>query len=72
MFVDPGHRGKGIGKAIVAAIMAHADLQDLRRWVLVTGDAHGLYASFGFEALAAPERFMERRDPEVYQRMANG
>ena len=72
MFVDPGHRGKGIGKAIMAAIMAHPDLQELRRWVLVTGDAHGLYASFGFEVLATPERFMERRDPEIYQRMANG
>jgi GNAT superfamily N-acetyltransferase len=72
MFVDPNHRGKGIGKAIMTAIMAHPDLQDLRRWVLVTGDAHGLYARFGFEALTTPERFMERRDPEVYQRMANG
>lgn len=72
MFVDPSHRGNGIGKAIMAAIMAHPDLQDLRRWVLVTGDAHGLYAGFGFEALTAPERFMERRDPEIYQRMANG
>ena len=40
--------------------------------MLVTGDAHGLYASFGFEVLATPERFMERRDPEIYQRMANG
>jgi GNAT superfamily N-acetyltransferase len=72
MFVDPSHRGKGIGKAIMTAIMAHPELQDLRRWVLVTRDAHGLYASFGFEALAAPERFMERRDLEVYQRMVNG
>jgi GNAT superfamily N-acetyltransferase len=72
MFVDPCHRGKGVSKALMAAMMAHPDLQDLRRWVLVTGDAHGLYASFGFEALAAPERFMERRDPEVYQRMVNG
>jgi GNAT superfamily N-acetyltransferase len=72
MFVDPSHRGKGIGKAIMTAIMAHPELQNLRRWVLVTRDAHGLYASFGFEALAAPERFMERRDLEVYQRMVNG
>jgi len=72
MFIDPRQRGRGIGKAIMAAIMEHPDLQDLRRWVLVTRDAHGLYASFGFEALATPERFMERYDPEVYQCMANG
>jgi GNAT superfamily N-acetyltransferase len=72
MFVDPSRRGRGIGKAIMAAIVAHPDLQDLRRWVLVTRDAHGLYAGYGFEALAAPERFMERRDPEVYLRMADG
>jgi GNAT superfamily N-acetyltransferase len=72
MFVDPRHRGNGIGKAIMAAIMARRDLQDLRRWVLVTGDAHGPSASYGFEALDKTGRFMEKRDPEVYQRMANG
>jgi hypothetical protein len=47
--------------------MAHPDLQNLRRWVLVTADAHVLYARHGFEPLVAPERFMERRDPDVYQ-----
>jgi GNAT superfamily N-acetyltransferase len=70
MFVDPARRGEGIGKAIMAAIVAHPDLQNLRRWVLVTADAHGLYARHGFKALPAPERFMERHDPDVYQRMA--
>jgi GNAT superfamily N-acetyltransferase len=71
MFVDPACRGNGIAKALMAAITAHPDLQNLRRWVLVTADAHGLYARHGFEALVAPERFMERRDPEVYLRMAH-
>jgi len=70
VFVDPNHRGRGIGKGLMAAVMAHPDLQDLRRWVLVTADAHGLYARHGFEALTAPERFMERRDPDVYQRLS--
>jgi|SRR5581483_409262 len=70
MFVDPSHQGRGIGKALMAAITEHPELQELRRWVLVTGDAHGLYERYGFERLAAPERFMERRDPEVYARMA--
>ena len=71
VFVDPARRGAGIGKAIMAAVVAHPELQDLRLWVLVTADAHGLYARHGFKALAAPQRFMERRDPEVYQRMAD-
>lgn len=70
VFVDPAHRGTGIGKAIMAVIMLHPELRDLRLWVLVTADAHGLYARHGFKELAKPERYMERRDPEVYQRMA--
>jgi len=70
MFVDPTCRGLGISKAMMEAIVAHPDLQDLRRWLLVTADAHGLYARYGFEPLAAPNRIMERRDPEVYQRVA--
>ena len=70
MFVDPACRGQGIGKALMERIMAHPDLQSLRRWILVTADAQGLYARHGFEALVAPERFMERHDPQVYERMA--
>ena len=70
VFVDPAYRRRGVGKAIMAAVMVHPELLDLRRWVLVTADGHGLYSRHGFEALVAPERFMERRDPEVYQRMA--
>lgn len=46
------------------------DLQSLRQWILVTADAQGLYARHGFEALVAPERFMERHDPQVYERKA--
>jgi GNAT superfamily N-acetyltransferase len=48
VFVDPARRGAGLGKAIVAYIMAHPDLQQLRRIHLATRDAHGLYAQFGF------------------------
>jgi GNAT superfamily N-acetyltransferase len=70
VFVDQERRGLGIGKRIVAAIVAHPELQDLRLWVLATADAHGLYARHGFTSLAAPQRYMERRDAEVYQRMA--
>jgi GNAT superfamily N-acetyltransferase len=71
MFVDPARRGRGVGKAIMAVIMAHPELKALRLWLLVTADAHGLYARHGFCALGAPERYMERRDAEVYQRMAD-
>lgn len=69
VFVDPAHRGTGVSKALMVAIMRHPELQNLRLWVLVTSDAHGLYAQHGFKELAKPERYMERRDPEVYQRM---
>jgi hypothetical protein len=60
----------GVGKAIMSPIMRHSELQDLRLWLLVTTDAHGLYARHGFKAPAKPERHMECRDPGVYQRMA--
>jgi GNAT superfamily N-acetyltransferase len=60
VFVLPSHRGRGVSKAIMAAIAAHPELQGLRRWHLVTRDAHGLYAQFGFEPLDAPERHMMR------------
>jgi len=70
VFVDPAHRGAGIGKAVMAAVVAHPELQDLRLWVLATADAHGLYARYGFTPLAVPQRYMEWRDAEVYARMA--
>jgi GNAT superfamily N-acetyltransferase len=70
VFVDPAHRGQGISKAMMAAIVAHPELQDLRLWVLATADAHGLYAQYGFTALASAQRYMERRDAEVYARLA--
>lgn len=71
VFVDLARRGTGISKALMAAVSAHPELQDLRLWVLATADAHGLYAKYGFNALGAPQRYMERRDAEIYQRMAN-
>jgi GNAT superfamily N-acetyltransferase len=71
MFVDPSHRGKGIGKAIMAPIMAHPDLQDLRRWVLVTGDAHGLYAGYGFDALATQRWHHWRRTAHAGRSLAH-
>jgi GNAT superfamily N-acetyltransferase len=69
VFVDPAHRGRGIGKGLMQAVTAHPDLQNLRRWLLVTADAHGLYAQHGFVPLATPERVMERYDPDLYARL---
>jgi GNAT superfamily N-acetyltransferase len=61
VFVLPSHRGRGISKLLMSTILAHPELQGLRRWSLVTRDAHGLYAQFGFTALDLPERHMMRR-----------
>lgn len=69
VFVLEAHRGKGLSKTLMAEILAHPELQDLRRWLLATWDAHGLYAQFGFTPLDRPERIMERRDPDVYARL---
>jgi GNAT superfamily N-acetyltransferase len=68
VFVLETHRGRGLSKWLMERVVAHPDLQGFRRWVLLTRDAHGLYQQFGFKAIAAPERYMERRVPEVYRR----
>ena len=66
VFVLPQHRRRGLSKRLMEAILAHPELQGLRRWLLATRDAHGLYAQFGFAPLANPSRLMERHDPDVY------
>ncbi len=59
VFVVETYRGKGLSKWLIESIRSHPDLQGLRRWLLATKDAHGLYRQFGFRELAAPERWME-------------
>ncbi len=59
VFVLPSHRGHGVGTRLMAAVMAHPDLQGLRRWTLFTRDAHNLYRKFGFGEARHPERLME-------------
>jgi len=66
VFVLPEARGQGASKAMLNAIDTHPDLQGLRRFLLATADAHGLYAQYGFVPLTRPERFMERYQPDVY------
>ena len=67
VFILPEHRGQGLSKRLMEAVLAHPDLQGLRRWMLATADAHELYRRFGFVALSRPDRFMQRHDPDVYR-----
>lgn len=66
VFILEKYRGQALGKRLMEAILAHPDLQNLRRWVLATKDAHGLYSQFGFQGLKFPERWMELPAPNAY------
>ena len=68
VFVLDSHRGRGLSKVLMDAVVAHPELQGLRRWILLTRDAHTLYEKIGFTALAAPDRWMERWTPDLYAR----
>ena len=72
VFVLPSERGRGVGGRLMAAIMAHPDLQGLRRWILMTRDAHGLYEKSGFRTIQDPSRCMEIVDRDVYTRRGPG
>jgi GNAT superfamily N-acetyltransferase len=67
VFVLETHRGCGLGKWLIECITTHPALQNLRRWILTTRDAHKLYAQFGFAPVKCPERFMELHRPDVYE-----
>jgi GNAT superfamily N-acetyltransferase len=67
VYVLEEHRGRGLGRWMMEVVMAHPSLQGLRRFSLVTRDAHGLYEEFGFEPLAKPEGHMEIHRPAVYR-----
>jgi GNAT superfamily N-acetyltransferase len=66
VFILEEFRGRGLSKWLMEAIVAHPDLQGLRRWLLATRDAHGLYAQFEFEPLRFPDRWLERTAPDAY------
>ncbi len=67
VFVLESHRKTGLGKWLMDVIMAHSDLQSLRRFLLATRDAHGLYRQFGFTPVAKPDRLMEIMKADVYK-----
>lgn len=68
VFVLPEAQGRGVARGLVRALRAHPELQGLRRWLLATRDAHGVYAPLGFVPLAAPERWMEIFELAPYAR----
>jgi GNAT superfamily N-acetyltransferase len=66
VYILPEHRGQGLAKRLVEQVLQHPQLQGLRRMMLATLDAHGLYGKYGFKPLAAPERILEIHNPGVY------
>jgi len=68
VYVLPEHRGKGLSKWMMQVIMSHPELQGLRRWMLLTADAHGLYKQFGWKEIANPDRYMELHNKNIYQK----
>jgi GNAT superfamily N-acetyltransferase len=65
LYVLDAYQGRGLGKWLLQSVMSHPDLQNLRRWMLATRDAHALYRKSGFTELQAPERWMELFTPPV-------
>jgi len=68
VFIIEEYRGRGLSKWLMEVIMSHPELQGLRRMVLVTKDAHGLYKQFGFTSLINVDRWMHILDQDVYKR----
>jgi GNAT superfamily N-acetyltransferase len=68
VYVAEEMRGKGLGVWLIDSLLEHPDLVGLRRFALMTRDAHGLYSRFGFAPMRDPTRYMERHDAEVYRR----
>ena len=64
VFILEEHRGQGLAKKLIAHMMNTPELADIKRWQLLTSDAHGLYERFGFAALAEPHKHMERIEPQ--------
>lgn len=63
VFIHEDYRGRSLGKWMMECVMMHPDLQGMKRWCLLTRDAHGLYNQFGFSELGDPSRWMEKFDP---------
>jgi GNAT superfamily N-acetyltransferase len=69
VFVLEEYRGRGLSKWLMECVMGHEELRGLRRFLLATRDAHGLYRQYGFTPLADPTRFLEVFRPDVYTKL---
>jgi GNAT superfamily N-acetyltransferase len=69
VFVVEAERGRGLSKWMMEHVIAHPELQGLRRFALMTKDAHKLYEKFGFSLSKTPERYMESVNPDVYKKL---
>ncbi|WP_275795050.1 GNAT family N-acetyltransferase [Aliiglaciecola sp. CAU 1673] len=67
VYVLQEHSGQGVGKALMDFLLGHPELQGLRRIMLCTRDAHGLYSQFGFSEVPNPEIMMQIHSPNIYQ-----
>lgn len=68
LFILKEHRGKGLSRWMLEEIMNYPELRGLRRWILVTKDAHEVYQQYGWAMVARPENWLEIHDPEVYSK----
>lgn len=68
VFIAEEFRGNGYSKLLMKAILKHPDLQNFRRWMLATRDAHELYKQFGFTSIPNPENFMQIHKPDIYRK----
>ena len=67
VYILEPHRGKGLSKELTKTVLEHPKLQGLRRMLLATSDAHGLYAKFGFSEVEEPQLLMQIWNPDVYK-----
>lgn len=65
VIIDESHRGKGLGKLLMKEVLEYPELKIMKRWLLFTKDAHGLYKQFGFSKDDMPERTMVKKNPDV-------
>lgn len=72
VYVLEQQQGQGLGTWLMQTVMSHPDLQNVRRFVLVTRDAHGLYEKVGFQSLQNPSRYMEIARPDLYKSAEGG
>jgi GNAT superfamily N-acetyltransferase len=68
VFILEDFRGRGLGQWLIESVMSHPELQGLRRWMLATKDAHGLYRKSGFTDLRNPASIMEKVDLNIYSK----